>query len=136
MAEKNMPHHFWAKVVNTAVHIMNKTPTAAVHDVTPEEKYTGTKPDLSHFKVFGCIAYVHVPDELRKKLDPKAEKCIFVGYSLQQKGYICYNPVMHELRVSRDVVFDELRSWYSDANDAIGADVKDDVVVQIDKPQS
>ena len=41
-----------------------------------------------------------------------------------------------ELQVSRDVVFDELRSWYSDANDAIGADVKDDVVVQIDKPQS
>ena len=41
---------------------------------------------------------------------------------------------MRELRVSRDVVFDELRSWYSDANDAIGADVKDGVVVQIDKP--
>ena len=43
---------------------------------------------------------------------------------------------MRELLVSRDVVFDELSSWYSDANDAIGADVKDDVVVQIDKPQS
>ena len=136
MAEKNMPHHFWAEAVNTAVYIMNRTPTTAIHDVTPEEKYTGTKPDLSHFKVFGCIAYVHVPDELRRKLDPKAEKCIFVGYSLQQKGYRCYNPVTRELRVSRDVVFDELRSWYSDANDAIGADVKDDVVVQIDKPQS
>ena len=58
---------------------MNRTPTAAVHDVTPEEKYTGTKPDLAHLKVFGCIAYVHVPDELRRKLDPKAEKCILVG---------------------------------------------------------
>ena len=33
-------------------------------------------------------------------------------------------------------MFDELRSWYSDANDAIGADIKDDVVVQIDKPLS
>ena len=86
--------------------------------------------------MFGCIAYVHVPNELRRKLDPKVEKCIFVGYSLQQKGYRCYNPVTHELRVSRDVVFDELRSWYSDANDAIRADVKDDMVVQTDKPQS
>ena len=52
---------------------MNRAPTAAVHDVTPEEKFTGNKPDLSHMKVFGCIAYVHVPDDLRTKLDPKAE---------------------------------------------------------------
>ena len=97
MAEKNMPHHFWAEVVNTAMYIMNMTPTAAVHDVTPEEKYTGTKPNLSHLKVFGYIAYVHVPDGLHRKLDPKAEKCIFVGYSLQQKGYRCYNLVTCEL---------------------------------------
>ncbi|WP_139158356.1 DDE-type integrase/transposase/recombinase, partial [Enterobacter cloacae complex sp. GF14B] len=112
MNEKNMPHHFWAEAVNTAVYIMNRTPTAAVHDVTPEEKFTGTKPDLAHLKVFGCIAYVHVPDELRRKLDPKAEKCILVGYSLEQKGYRCYNPTTRELRVSRDVVFDEMSSWY------------------------
>ena len=67
---------------------------------------------MSHLKVFGCIAYVHVPDELHRKLDPKAEKCIFVGYSLEQKGYRCYNPITRELRISRDVVFDELNSWY------------------------
>ena len=28
MAEKNMPHYYWAKAVSTAVYIMNKTPTA------------------------------------------------------------------------------------------------------------
>ena len=28
-------------------------------------------------KVFGCDAYVDVPKEKRKKLDNKAEKCIF-----------------------------------------------------------
>ena len=86
MAEKSMPHHYWAEVVNTAaVYIMNRTPTAAVHNVTPEEKYSGKKPDLSHLKVFGCIAYVHIPDELRTKLDPKAEKCIFVAILLSRK---------------------------------------------------
>ena len=93
MAEKSMPKHFWSEVVHTAVYIMNRTPRAAVHGMTPEERFTCKKPDVSHLKVFGCIAYVHVPDELRKKLDPKAEKCIFIGYSLEQKGYRCYNPV-------------------------------------------
>ena len=71
--------------MHTTIYIMNRTPTAAVHDVTPEEKFIGLKADVSHFKVFGCIAYVHILDELRTKLDPKAEKCIFIGYSLGAK---------------------------------------------------
>ncbi|MCO5594581.1 hypothetical protein L7F22_048614 [Adiantum nelumboides] len=50
MAEKNMPHHFWAEAINTGVYIMNMTLTGAVHGVTPEEKYSGKKPDLSHLK--------------------------------------------------------------------------------------
>ena len=112
MFEKNVPHTYWAGAVSTIVDIMNRTPIAAMHDVTLEEKFTGVKPDLSHLKVFGCIAYVHVPDELRTKLDPKAEKCVFIGYSLEQKGYRCYNPLTHKLRVSRDVVFDEMNNMF------------------------
>ncbi len=110
MVNKSMPHHYWAETIVTTIYIMNKTPTAAMHGMIPKEKYSGRKPNLSHLKVFGCIAYVHVLDELRTKLDSKAEKCVFIGYSLEQKGYICYNPVTHEMRVSRDVVFDEISS--------------------------
>jgi hypothetical protein len=50
--------------------------------MTPEEKFTNKKLDVSHLRVFGCIAYVHVLDEKISKLDPKAEKCIFIGYFL------------------------------------------------------
>ena len=112
MSKKEMPQSFWAEAVHTIVYIMNRTPTAAIHDITPEQRFTSTKHDVSHLKVFGCISYVHVPDELRTKLDPKAEKCIFVGYSLEQKGYHCYNPNTCEIFVSMDVVFDELKSLY------------------------
>ena len=80
--EKDLPDFYWAEAVATTVYIMNRTPTVAIHGMTPEERYTGRKPDISHLKIFGCIAYVHVPDELRSKLDPKAKKCIFIGYSL------------------------------------------------------
>ena len=72
---------------------MNMTPTTAIHNMMPKEKFIGRKPNVEHFKVFKYIAYVHVPDELCTKLDPKAEKSVFVGYSLEQKGYKCYNPV-------------------------------------------
>ena len=63
-----MPHHFWAEAINTVVYIMNRTPTAVVHDVTTEEKYIRRKPDLSHLKVFGYMASVHVSNELCTKM--------------------------------------------------------------------
>ena len=60
--------------------------------ITPYEKLYKQRPDVSHLKVFGSIAYVHIPDEMRRKLDPKAEKCVFIGYAQDRKGYKCYNP--------------------------------------------
>ena len=67
---------------------------------------------MAHLKNFGCVCYVHVPQELRIKFDAKLEMCVFVGYSLEHKGYRYYYPSTRELKVSRDVVFDELSSWY------------------------
>jgi transposase InsO family protein len=90
--EKNLPNYFWVEAVATAMYIMNRTPIVTVHGMTPEEKSTCKKPDVSHLIVFGCIAYVHVPDEKRSKLNPKAVKCIFIGYSLEKKRYRCFKP--------------------------------------------
>ncbi|MCO5567506.1 hypothetical protein L7F22_021200 [Adiantum nelumboides] len=131
MSEKNMPPCYRVEATSTAVYIMNMTPTGAVHDVTPEETFIGKKPDVSHFKVFKCIAYMHVPYELRTKLDPKAETCVFIGYFVEQKGYKCFNPVTRQVRVSKDV-FDEMATWYADVKDDIGADVNKSVAKNSD----
>jgi len=108
--EKNLPNYFWAEAVGTTIYIMNQTPIAAIHGMTCEEKFTGKKPDVSHLRMFGYIAYMHVPDEKKSKLDSKAEKCIFIGYSLEQKGYTSLNPSTRKLQVTKDVVFDEMVS--------------------------
>ena len=100
MTEKNMPLYYWAEVVNTPNYILNRCITSGVHEATLEECFYGRKPSLQHLKVFGCLAYVHVPAEVRSKLDPKAEKCIFVGYSEEQKGYRCYNPLTKKIVTS------------------------------------
>jgi hypothetical protein len=110
--EKNLPNYFWIEAVATVVYIMNRTPTSTIHGMTLEENFIGKKLDVSHLRVFGYIAYMHVPDEKRSKLNPKVEKCIFIGYSLEQKGYRCFNLSTRKLQVSRDVVFDEIVSWY------------------------
>jgi len=60
--------------------------------------------------MFDCITYGHVPDEKKSKLNPKVEKCFFIGYSLERKGYKCFNPSTQKLQMSRNVVFDEMVS--------------------------
>ena len=75
-----LPDTFWAEAASTAAYIINRSPTAALNNSTPYEKWHGVKPDISHFRVFGCVAYVHVPDAKCKKLQSKTQVCMFVGY--------------------------------------------------------
>ncbi|GKA14724.1 retrovirus-related pol polyprotein from transposon TNT 1-94 [Tanacetum coccineum] len=78
---------------------------------TPQEAWNRVKPTVSHLRIFGSIAYVHVPSQRRSKLDNRSEKHVFVGYDKQSKGYKLYNPVTKKVVVSRDVEFDEEGSW-------------------------
>jgi hypothetical protein len=112
LEEKHMPKHFWVEVVATAVYLLNRAPTEGVH-VAPHEAYFGCKPNMANLLVFKSIAYVHIPDKKRKKLDSKSKKCILIGYSHEQKGYKCLNPMTREVGVRCDVMFDESASWYS-----------------------
>lgn len=79
--------------------------------MTPEEAWSGRKPAVDYFPVFGCIAYAHIEDQKRKKLDSKGEKCIFLGVSDASKAYKLYNPSTKKIVISRDVVFDEEAIW-------------------------
>jgi hypothetical protein len=81
--EKNLPNYFWAEAITTTFYIVNQTPIAIVHGMTLGEKFMGKKSDVSHLKMFVCIAYMHVVDEKRSKLDPKVQKCIFIGYCFE-----------------------------------------------------
>ena len=77
-------------------------------NITPKEAWSERKPNVKNFKVFGCEAYAHVPNEIReKKFDRKSIKCIFVGYDDQRKGYRLYDPSVEDVFTSRDVKFNE-----------------------------
>ncbi|CAL2236260.1 unnamed protein product [Prunus armeniaca] len=109
--DKNIPKNFWPEAVNWTIHVLNRCPTLAVKDVTPEETWSGVKPLVDHFQVFGCIAHVHVPEERRTKLDNRSITCVLLGVSEESKGYRLFDPVAKKVVVSRDVIFEEEKEW-------------------------
>jgi hypothetical protein len=100
---------FWAEAVGTTCYLVNRSPSSALDEKTPQEVWTGKEPSLTHLKVFGYDSYVHVPKENRSKLDKKVEKCIFIGYKDGLKGYKLWNPETKKVVYSQDVVFREMK---------------------------
>ncbi|KAL4341735.1 hypothetical protein GQ457_08G027600 [Hibiscus cannabinus] len=67
---KNTPKEFWAEVVSCAVYLSNRSPTKNVDNVTPQEAWSGRKPSVRHIRVFGSIAYAHVPEQEEQDVTP------------------------------------------------------------------
>ena len=87
LCDSGLDKRFWAEAYNTAIYLKKVSPTAALEGKVPEEVWSGERVDLSHLRVFGCRAQVHVDKELRRKLDKKSESYIFVGYDVDSKVY-------------------------------------------------
>jgi len=94
---------FWGEAVN----IKNRCPTKALDSKTPQEAWSGRKPDVSHLIVFGCKAFAHVLDEKRTKLESKSMPCVFLGYYKGTKAYRLMCVETKRIIKSKDVVFIE-----------------------------
>jgi hypothetical protein len=84
-----------------------KLPTASLPGSTPFEAFYKRKPDVSHLRVWGCTAYVHIQRDKRNFLQPHYEKCVFIGYPAGYKGWKFYNPVTKRSIISERADFDE-----------------------------
>ena len=98
---------FWEEAISCANYIVNRTPTKVLKNITPEEAWSSIKLDVSHSCVFGSEAWAHIRDAKHKALELKSEKCIFVGYSENVKGYRLLQPNSKEIIIRRDVQFNE-----------------------------
>jgi transposase InsO family protein len=106
MYAMKVPIELWGESVASATYVLNRSSTTK-SDVTPFERWHGKKPDVAHLRTFGCQAFVHVPDAVRRKLDAKAKMGIMVGYCNESKAYRVWNPDTRRVLISRDVIFNE-----------------------------
>ena len=83
-----IPLNMWVEVVNTVVYLINRGPSNPLGCGIPKEAWTGKKVSYSFLKTFGCEAFAHINYENRTKMEAQSNKYVFVGYGIDEFGYI------------------------------------------------
>ena len=102
MSHADLPISFWGYALETAAYTLNRVPTKTVQN-TPYEIWTEKRHSMSFMKIWGCEAFVKRQNS--DKLGPKSDKCNFVGYPIETRGYSFYNPSENKVFVARTAVF-------------------------------
>lgn len=111
LSNANLSKNFWGETVVTATYVINRSPSTTIGLKTPEEKWSGHPPNLENLRVFGYVAYAHIN---QGKLEPRALKCMFLGYPERVKGYRlwCLENGQPKIIISRDVIFREAKMYH------------------------
>lgn len=104
LSDAKLPDTYWGEAVVTANFIQNHLPCTSV-DRTPFELWHQRKPFYGNLRRFGAKCFIRIPDEHRRKLDPKAEMAILLGFDTESKAYKCLVPEKNKVVISRDVIF-------------------------------
>jgi hypothetical protein len=92
LSKVNLPMQFWAEALAALTHAWNCCFTSALKGKTPYELWFKQKPDVSHLRVLGCLAYVHIQKAKKRRFSLHMEKGIFIGYLDGYKGWKFYIP--------------------------------------------
>jgi len=115
MQDQNVPEFLWAEAVASSVFIHNRILNKQSPNITAYEVIFGRKPQLGHLRVFGCLAYAHVPDQKRSVWQPKGRECILVGYDTSTSHYRLYDENTRSVFIERNVTFMEKEDQRNDA---------------------
>jgi hypothetical protein len=117
--DQDLSMFLWGEEAMTTIYIQNKIHHRILKDMTPEEAFSGKKPNIENLRIFGCQVYSHIPKDKRNKLEPSRKKGIFVGYSDSSKSYRIYIPEQHKIEVSRDITFNERMAFKKSIEETI-----------------
>lgn len=113
MHHMNVPEEFCGEGLKTAAYIINRLISRSAREPkTAFEFWYKKKPNLSHLRVFGCVAYAHVQIK-SSKFAPRAIKCMFVGYNDDTRSWRLWEPESGKYIRSRDVTFHESQPFFT-----------------------
>jgi len=105
---KHLPCYFWAEAMNIACHIHNRVTLRAGTATTLYELWKEKKTTVKYFHVFGSKCYILADRDYRRKIDPKSDEGIFLGYSTNNRAYRVYNNRTRVFMESINVVIDDV----------------------------
>jgi hypothetical protein len=106
LSDVKLPDLYWLEALNYTILLHNVSPTQLL-PTTPMEAYSGIKPDVSQLYIFGCVAHVHVPEQLCNKLGTCSLPYTFLGFAAHHSAFHLVHCPMHKFLKSHDVIFDE-----------------------------
>ncbi|KAL2242389.1 UNVERIFIED_CONTAM: Retrovirus-related Pol polyprotein from transposon RE1 [Sesamum indicum] len=109
-----MPQKFWVESLLTATYLINRMPTAVLKWRSPYEILYNKTPEYGHLKTFGCLCFATNVIPHKRKFEPRALRCVFLGYAQGKKGYKVMDLSTNLIHISRDVVFHENTLPFSD----------------------
>ena len=94
---KGLPHKLWMEVVTCATHVLNRCPTKVLKTITPFEAWNDRKPSVDYMRVFGCLAYAHVLQQLRVVSLMIRQSNVFLWSILVIVKVTCFIILLHRI---------------------------------------
>lgn len=105
LLQSNLGKEMWGEAVLTATYLTNRLPRTSTFNKTPAELWFKRRPNISNLKVFGSIAHLHLPKQIRTKFDRKSKQYTLIGYTTH--GYRLWCQETNKFIIGRDIIFEE-----------------------------
>ena len=105
--EYKTPNSFWAEVINTTCHAINRLYLHKILNKTAYELLLGKKPNVSYFRVFESKCFILNKKNKTSKFAPKVDEGFLLGYASNAHGYHVFNKTSGCVKIAYDMTFDE-----------------------------
>ncbi|GBN86377.1 Retrovirus-related Pol polyprotein from transposon TNT 1-94 [Araneus ventricosus] len=110
LQDSGLKPQFWAEALLTFVHVKNRCVHKLTGIKTPIKIWTGYRPSVRDFRIFGSLAHVYIPSVRRNKLQPKADVGIMIGYGIKTRGYRVWVPKQRRVIETTRMSINELKN--------------------------
>jgi hypothetical protein len=120
--QSKLPASYWSYALLHATFIINRVTSPTLNNLSPYQLLHNKVPDIDTFKVFGSLCYSTSLHSHRTKLDARARKSVFLGYSVGFKGFVLLDIHTREIHISRHVSFHEHILPYPPSSSSVTTD--------------
>ncbi|BBH01411.1 hypothetical protein Prudu_011666 [Prunus dulcis] len=140
LIEAHLPLHYWGEALMSAAYLINRLPSRTINFHTPFQELTSqtSSPPTPNLppRTLGCVAFVHLhPHQRHNKLEPRAIRCVFLGYATTQKGYRCYHPSSKKMFITQDVIFHENEMFFGSPTSSLQGEYRSSEVLTRDNTE-